>query len=80
MTRIKPLILSLATALALTALAATSAAAEEKTKMLPESGVSFTSTGGAMTLETKGGSRLACAKTKDTGTIDSANLGNSRFP
>jgi hypothetical protein len=75
MKRIKLLGVSLIAVVAVLALTASSAMAEEKTKMLPESGVSFTSTSGPGTLETKGGSKVTCTKDKDTGTIDSANLG-----
>jgi hypothetical protein len=62
--------------LVLFALTASVAAAEEKTKMLPESGVSFTSKGGAGSFNQVGAIfNLKCKKGKGTGSIESANLG-----
>jgi hypothetical protein len=77
MTRIKFLGPSLIAVLALFALASTSAsAAEEKTKMLPESGVTFTTKGGEASLGILGlTNKIVCKKEKGTGTIESANLG-----
>lgn len=76
MTRIKLLGVSLVAVIALAGFAAAFAnAAEEKTKMLPEAGVSFTSTSKAGTLETVGKAKVTCTSDTDTGTIESANLG-----
>ena len=63
--------------LALTTLALTTstAAAEEKTKMLPESGVTYTFTQGPGKMVQQGGSSIDCKKGKGAGTIESANLG-----
>jgi hypothetical protein len=77
MTRIKLIGLSLIAVIALLALTAASAsAAEEKTKMLPESGVSFTGKGGKGKLSIVGlPTTVNCEKGKGKGTIESANLG-----
>jgi hypothetical protein len=77
MTRIKLIGLSLVAVIALLALTATSAsAAEEKTKMLPESGVTFTSKSGEGKLTILGlATSVICKKDKGSGTIESANLG-----
>jgi hypothetical protein len=79
MSRIKLLGVSLVAVFALFALTAASAmAVEEKTKMLPETGVTFT---GKQTAEVgklvQSGSEkvVECKKGKGTGTIESANLG-----
>jgi hypothetical protein len=62
--------------LVLFALTASVAAAEEKTKMLPESGVSFTSKGKEGALNQVGSIfNVKCKKGKGSGTITSANLG-----
>jgi hypothetical protein len=76
MVRMKLLGVSLIAALSLVALTAASASAEEKTKMLPEAGVVFTSTSGEARLSILGStSEIICKKDKGKDTIDSANLG-----
>jgi hypothetical protein len=77
MTRIKLIGLSLIAVIALLALTAASAsAAEEKTKMLPESGVTFTAKSGVGKLTILNLSNVVeCKKDKGKGTIESANLG-----
>jgi hypothetical protein len=76
MSRIKFLGVALVAVFAFAALAATSALAEEKTKMLPESGVTFTGKQeGVGKLVQAGGETIECKKGKGTGTIESANLG-----
>jgi hypothetical protein len=77
MTRIRGLIIGLIGVMVLCALSAGSAnAAEEKTKMLPQSSLTFTIKSGASTLSILGlSTSVLCKKDKGSGTVDSANLG-----
>jgi hypothetical protein len=78
MTRIRLLGVSLMAVFAIFALTASMASAEEeKTKMLPAAGVSFTSKQvGEGVLEQKEGTfTVKCKKGKGSGTIETANLG-----
>ena len=76
MGRLKTLVVGVLAVFALFALVAGSAFAEEKTKMLPESGVSFTTKSGKGKIEQKGAPfNIECEKNKGSGTITSANLG-----
>jgi hypothetical protein len=77
MSRIRLLGVCLIAVFAFSAIVATAAMAEEKTKMLPESGVKFISKGGKGELTTLGGVlSVKCEKlTGKNGTIESANLG-----
>jgi hypothetical protein len=77
MTRIKYVGISVIAVMALISSATASAsAAEEKTKMLPESGITFTSKAGKGKLSILGlTTAVNCEKGKGSGTVESANLG-----
>jgi hypothetical protein len=76
MTRIKLFGVVMIAAFAIFALVTSVAAAEEKTKMLPESGVTFTAKQvGEGKLVMKSGEEVKCKEGKGSGTIESANLG-----
>jgi hypothetical protein len=77
MSRIRLLGLCLVAVFALSAVAVSVAAAEEKTKMLPESGVAFTGkqVGEGELTVVSGGFAVKCKTATGSGTIESANLG-----
>jgi len=76
MTRIKLFGVVMVAVFAIFALVTSVAAAEEKTKMLPESGVTFKGVQvGEGKLVQKSGEEVKCKKGKGSGTIESANLG-----
>jgi hypothetical protein len=76
MARIRLIGVSLMAVFAIFALTASVAAAEEKTKMLPEANVTFTGKGGEGKLQSTANTlEIKCKKGKGTGTIESANLG-----
>jgi hypothetical protein len=75
MSRIRLLGVCLIAVFAFSAIVASAAMAEEKTKMLPEAGVKFTSKGKEGKLVTLGAKEVKCKKLTGKGTIESANLG-----
>jgi hypothetical protein len=80
MTRIKYVGVGVIAAMAVILLVVSSAsAAEEKTKMLPESGITFVSKAGKGKLSILGlTTAVNCEKGKGSGTVESANLGKGQ--
>ncbi len=80
MNRIKLLGLAIMAILALSVVAVATAAAEEKTKVLPEPTAALpltnTTTGGESSLVTVSGSKITCKKNSGTASMTSDNLGS----